>query len=379
MTAPTIPGRIRATQISQKVRFEVLQRDGFACVYCGAQAGPQTTLEVDHRVPRVEGGPNDMDNYATACRSCNGGKGGRSAKIAPLRRFSHSLVDTYLDCPKKAMYRYVDEVPSPKTTALVKGSATDEVWNDALILKMNAQPLSPTEIVERTEQVFRRIVHEEGGPSAVSWGEGEEPKKAARTALGSAMTLSRVWATQLLPDIEPTAVQVELTKALPSGRTFIGFLDYEGIVEGVPGVGDNKTGSRRMAKSDAAKALQPSAYAWLRGEPTSFVFSRAIDTGANSYSEFVWTGRSAGDNAWYGQLVEDVERGFVAGTFPPNPKSNLCGAKWCPFFERCQPHRTVHGNALPSADLADADLADADLAEGSVAPETSESEKIDAH
>lgn len=260
-----------------------------------------------------------------------------------LRRFSHSLIDTYLDCPRKAMYRYVEAIPSPKSTALVKGSATDEAWNTALARKIAGEVMPADELVELTEAAFRRVVHDEGGVSSIDWGEDVSDRKAAaRAALNSAMTLSRVWADQLYPHIEPTAVQVELTRELPSGRQFIGFLDYEGVIEDQEGIGDNKTGGKRMARGDAGKALQPSAYAWLKDEPISFVFSRAIDTGSNQYSEFVWTGRSADDNAWYGELVNQVERGFMEEIFPPNPKSNLCGAKWCPYFERCQPHRTRH-------------------------------------
>lgn len=328
--------------IGHKLRFEVLKRDSHACVYCGAQAGPKVTLELDHRVPQCDGGEDTLENLVTACRKCNQGKG-RDPAGTPieLRRFSHSLVDTYLDCPRKAMYRYVENIPSPKSAALVKGSATDEAWNLALARKIAGEAPATDDIVGQTEQAFRRVVADEGGLSSIDWADADR-KKAARAALNSAMTLSRVWATQLLPDIEPTAVQVELTRELPSGRKFIGFLDYEGLVEGLPAIGDNKTGSRRMAKGDADKGLQPSAYAWLKDEPISFVFSRAIDTGSNTYSEFVWTGRSEADNQWYASLVEQVERGFVAGIFPPNPRSNLCGPKWCPYFERCQPHRTTH-------------------------------------
>ena len=56
-----------------------------------------------------------------------------------LRRFSHSLIDCFLDCPRKAYYRYVEEIPSPKSAALVKGSACDEAWNEALQAKLTGE------------------------------------------------------------------------------------------------------------------------------------------------------------------------------------------------------------------------------------------------
>lgn len=252
-----------------------------------------------------------------------------------LRRFSHSLIDTYLDCPRKAMYRYAENIPSPKTASLVRGSACDEAWNYALQVKITDGEIIPVDaLLEITEQAFGDVIEKEGGTDSVDWG-GTAPADS----LQSALRLSKVWRLQLYPDINPTAVQVLLSRTLESGREFIGFADFEGLVDGLPAIGDNKTGARRLAQAEADRGLQPFAYAWLKDEPTTFVFCRAIDTGKSTSTEMVWTARSTGDNDWYGQLVSEVERGFIQGNFPPNPKSNLCGPKWCPYYERCMPHR----------------------------------------
>lgn len=260
---------------------------------------------------------------------------------APLRRFSHSLVSTYLDCPRKAAYRYIENIPSPKSAALIKGSACDEAWNYALQVKMeDGAVIDAPALLNITEQAFRDDVHKQGGVSEVDWGDSN-----ARESLDSALALSKAWRRDLYPAIEPTAVQVELRRTLPSGREFIGFLDFEGTVDGTPGaIGDNKTGKSRLNQAAADRGLQPSAYAWLADRPdaTPFVYARAIDTGRSQYSELVWTDRTVEDNAWYGQLVIEVERAFVAEIFPPNPSSNLCGAKYCPYFERCMPNKSVH-------------------------------------
>lgn len=261
-----------------------------------------------------------------------------------LRRFSHSLVDTMLDCSRKAYYRYVEEIPSPKSSALVKGSACDEAWNVALSAKVDGDVLSLTDTEEITEQKFRDEVANEGGVSAIDWGDDDDPKASARASLDAAIRLTRTWHKDLYPLIEPTLVQIELHRPLPSGRDFIGFLDFEGTVDGREVVADNKTASRAMPASDADKALQAYAYAWLKDEPIDFAFVRAIETkGGRANSEIVFTRRSDGDIEWYGELVATVEQQFEAGMFPPNPKSFLCSRKLCPYFERCQPHRVISG------------------------------------
>jgi hypothetical protein len=58
---------------STRVRFEVLKRDGFACVYCGRKA-PEVVLHVDHVKPVSKGGRTVMANLVAACQPCNAGK-----------------------------------------------------------------------------------------------------------------------------------------------------------------------------------------------------------------------------------------------------------------------------------------------------------------
>jgi 5-methylcytosine-specific restriction endonuclease McrA len=61
--------------LSLKVRFLVFKRDDYRCQICGATAGPETCLEVDHKHPVSKGGSNGIDNLWTLCFDCNRGKG----------------------------------------------------------------------------------------------------------------------------------------------------------------------------------------------------------------------------------------------------------------------------------------------------------------
>ncbi|OGH88224.1 MAG: hypothetical protein A3J93_00385 [Candidatus Magasanikbacteria bacterium RIFOXYC2_FULL_42_28] len=55
------------------MRYNVLQRDKFRCVLCGRDA-KDDRLEIDHIVPVVAGGTNDIKNLRTLCAECNKGK-----------------------------------------------------------------------------------------------------------------------------------------------------------------------------------------------------------------------------------------------------------------------------------------------------------------
>lgn len=67
----------RKRTVSPKVRFQVLSRDGYRCIYCGA-TGAEAALHIDHKRSVADGGTDEMANLATACERCNLGKGARS-------------------------------------------------------------------------------------------------------------------------------------------------------------------------------------------------------------------------------------------------------------------------------------------------------------
>jgi hypothetical protein len=67
------PSRWHAT----KLRFRAFERDGWTCSYCGTAINAHTG-HADHVVPRSRGGPDALQNLATACRPCNLSKGART-------------------------------------------------------------------------------------------------------------------------------------------------------------------------------------------------------------------------------------------------------------------------------------------------------------
>jgi hypothetical protein len=63
-------------------RFDVFNRDGFTCQYCGSTP-PSVVLHVDHVVSVANGGTNDDENLITACEDCNLGKGTKPVERSP--------------------------------------------------------------------------------------------------------------------------------------------------------------------------------------------------------------------------------------------------------------------------------------------------------
>jgi 5-methylcytosine-specific restriction endonuclease McrA len=69
--------RQRRNEIDLGKRFKVFQRDGYRCQICGASAEQGVTLQVDHKVPVIKGGTNQLNNLWVLCFDCNQGKKAR--------------------------------------------------------------------------------------------------------------------------------------------------------------------------------------------------------------------------------------------------------------------------------------------------------------
>jgi 5-methylcytosine-specific restriction endonuclease McrA len=70
-----------------KVRFSRLNiyaRDNNCCQYCGRRL-PRSELNLDHVVPRSQGGLTHWDNVVCCCLECNLRKGGRTPEQAGLQ------------------------------------------------------------------------------------------------------------------------------------------------------------------------------------------------------------------------------------------------------------------------------------------------------
>ena len=70
--------RFERAKVSNKIRFEVFERDNYTCKKCGKRN--PGNLEIDHIKPISKGGKTKMDNLQTLCRECNKEKGNQEIR-----------------------------------------------------------------------------------------------------------------------------------------------------------------------------------------------------------------------------------------------------------------------------------------------------------
>jgi 5-methylcytosine-specific restriction endonuclease McrA len=74
---PKATKRRTSRNISDRMRFRILSRDGFTCQSCGSSPIKERDVElhVDHILPWSKGGETEEKNLQTKCKQCNLGKG----------------------------------------------------------------------------------------------------------------------------------------------------------------------------------------------------------------------------------------------------------------------------------------------------------------
>src|SRR5439155_1312060 len=71
--------------MSPALRAQVRERAGNRCEYCQLRQedSPLAALHIEHIVPRIHGGSDDLDNLALACIDCNLHKGPNLTGVDP--------------------------------------------------------------------------------------------------------------------------------------------------------------------------------------------------------------------------------------------------------------------------------------------------------
>ena len=80
------------TRAWRKQRLRVLRRDQYMCSYCGVLGADH----VDHIVPRVDGGGDEMENLCSSCSKCNQLKGSAPVSLFLGRLDTPPALPAYL-------------------------------------------------------------------------------------------------------------------------------------------------------------------------------------------------------------------------------------------------------------------------------------------
>ena len=216
--------RVRRGSIPKKMRNEIFQRDSFICQFC-QEKFDATELTIDHLVPLALGGLDEMTNYVTCCRGCNG----RKADM-PLDEFAREMNIDVEDLPIHGDL-VIDNEKLPIQIRILRKRLYDRVRRGDIEIK-------GTSAKKKLEKTYRReFWNTEIGQQL----ESEEPSLPGHVRV-------------MIPEIRPIAksereyrLLIELAKSAQT-RDFIG-----GVL--TPDV-DIETRVRSMAKQTKNHSLR---------------------------------------------------------------------------------------------------------------------------
>jgi RecB family exonuclease len=253
---------------------------------------------------------------------------------AEERRYSVSQIQTYLGCPLKYRFQYLDQLPKAfRPAALAFGGSI----HSAIEWFHCARMAGATPALEEVLNVFEADWFAQNlDPLDFHPGETKEGLE------GRAKAMLAVY-LESANGCRPVAVEEPFSLDIADPETgevldvpFRGFVD---LVEEDGTLVDLKTAARSMPQEDVDRHLQLSTYAlavFLRtGEIPKLRLDVLLKTAKPRLERYA-TSRTVQDLAWVARLIEKTARAIEDGHFFPNP-SWRCAE--CEYFQACQKWR----------------------------------------
>jgi len=247
-----------------------------------------------------------------------------------------SMINTYMTCPAKAKYAYIDKLTRPPGASLIVGRAFDEAVSHFWQARLAGQ--RPPDCRE----VYVETLRAESEPVELS----PEDKSFIEGAIDNGARAVSAYIETVGPRVVPGGVQVP--RSLRAGQhTVYGRADLIGAtpksIKVTPRcilVADVKTSRRKTDYIRSDELVQLVSYA-TRDTATPTIeypivqIHRAVIT-ANPTVSIITHRLEPQDAKYVESLAAHVARSFEAGAFPPNRESFVCSRRFCPFWKTCE-------------------------------------------
>ena len=257
--------------------------------------------------------------------------------------YSYTQISQYVSCPRRYRYRYLDGWQEKDTrAAMLFGRAFEQAI--AALFRHE----------DRFGQAVRAV-----GCCARTWSWSTPPRETWDNMFQQGVQLLERFVQDGRVRIpEPrTRQQVQFSRALSSGNSFVAFVDAIGELDGTPCVLEWKTSSARYPEEPVGIiALDPQliCYSWMTGidavAQVVFVRKRSPEV------QYLKATITDAQRRQFETLVEDTMRGVESGLFLPHSgirfPQNICTS--CPFVGLCLDQRVLVDAALvrkPGVDL----------------------------
>jgi RecB family exonuclease len=259
-------------------------------------------------------------------------------KLAPVSgsskpHLSFTRIETFLRCPRKYRFRYVEKVRTPPSGATVLGRTWHKVLEQNYRQKIRSGQDLSLEAMEELflDHFYQALLHEE-----IAYHPWESPEKIKEQGLAVVAEHHR----RISPHVHPQFVEERFVLSLGDDFPF----DLAGVwdlIEQDGTIVDHKAYSERSVptQEDLDKGLQFTAYALayraIHGKVEPRLRLDVVIKSKKPQAVQFHTKRTNDQCRWFLRLLEQVAQAIHAGSFYPNPADRFCGPLFCPYWERC--------------------------------------------
>ena len=252
---------------------------------------------------------------------------------------SPSQINTYTTCAEAWRRRYVEKHIIPPGVAELRGTSVHRGAEVNAVQKMKShEDLSASDIMAAAASAFDDNVNAQG----VMLSEEEESvgkDKVLGEAKDLAVGMAHVFAKDVAPSVQPTAVELTQEISLPeSTHDLKGIVD---VIDDAENVRDIKTSSKAKSQSDWDANGQLTFYALtyrakFGKDPKAVIVDQLIGKKKGIEYVPVVTSRTVADYKPLVHRINSVIAGINAGVFVPAPTGSWkCSPKWCGYWNSC--------------------------------------------
>jgi hypothetical protein len=252
---------------------------------------------------------------------------------------SWSQVNTLWNCGQQYVYRYLQDLRLRPGFAMTRGKAIHQPIEANMRHKMETGLLLPVErVVQIASDVLDAACEQEHRLDGDYQGMTQEQAKGA--VKDEVVDLSRLHATELAPEINPTAVEVKILVE-PSEQLPVKWLGFLDLIDGKK-VRDTKTKRKAPPRMMADQSGQLTAYHMLyedgfgeKPEKLGLDVLWRTPTG-KCKKDTLWTSRSPEDMQVFLNRANAALRMIQSEVFlPASQDSWICSEKFCGYTSMC--------------------------------------------
>lgn len=256
-------------------------------------------------------------------------------------RLSPTAIRTYLMCPRRYEFSYIDGIKLPPNGVLVRGRSYHDAARANFQHKHDTQnDMDLPDLLDAYSSVFDREIAD------AELREGEVAGKLK----DSGALLVTLFREERAPDITPALFEEKIVLDLASGDQFSGIIDLATPDDRII---DLKSSSKKPPGDEVHKDSQLTAYGWQfyhltaqQGNPrlpSGYALDYAIHDFKTENGKArlltLETTRTADDLNAFAEDVAHVFTAIKAGAFPRNQTGWHCSEVWCGYWDRCRKGR----------------------------------------